>query len=263
MEELLTEVTPTGVMTLTLNRPETLNSLSAEMTAAVIEAVERASADEAIRAIVLTGAGRGFCSGANAARRAQGEGTGPGSGRSEGPRRQTIPEAFSASRVPIIGAVNGPAAGAGFGIALACDVRLIGESGRMGPIFIKRGIGTDNAVAFWLPRIVGYARAVELLYDGNLLDAHAAVEVGLASRVVPDDDLLPQALELAERIAAGAPLAYAGTRQQVLRSMQGPATLSEFMDFEWKIQGGLLETEDALEGFRSFVEQRPPQFQGR
>lgn len=263
MTELLTEITPEGVMVLTFNRPETLNSLSEEMVAEVIASIDRASADEAIRAIVLTGAGRGFCSGANAARRASGDGAGPGSKRRVGPRHRTIPDALATSEVPVIAAINGPAAGAGFGIALSSDIRLMAESARMGPVFIKRGLGADNAVSYWLPRIVGIARAYEILYDGGLVDAQRAAELGLVSRVLPDEELLPEARALATRIALGAPLAYAGTRQQLLRSVRGDVGMRDFLDFEAEVQDRLLETEDALEGFRSFTERRDPQFRGR
>ena len=159
-----------GVMTVTLNRPERMNSLSPELTRGLLEAVERASRDDDLRVMVLTGAGRAFCAGAEVSSDRMPAG-GNGATAAPPPRHdrmnyrsgsvETV-EAFARCDVPIIGAINGVAAGGGFGLALCCDVRIFAESARIGSIFIKRGIAVDYGAAYWLPRIVGVAKAFEL-----------------------------------------------------------------------------------------------------
>ena len=171
-----------------------------------------------------------------------------------------LAEAFARCDVPIIAAVNGAAVGAGFGLALCCDVRFLGASARMGSVFVKRGLAADYGAAWWLPRIVGHARAIELLYSGDLLDAERCLELGLASEVVPDGELLPRALEYAHAIAAGPPLAYTGVRRMLMRATELP--MSHFLEYEWTTQLSLLGSEDASEGFRSFLERRDPHFRG-
>lgn len=263
-DEVVVEVDGHGVMLVTLNRPERMNTLNAGLNEGLAEALDRASRDDDVHAIVLTGAGRAFSAGAEISREAPGQRGAPRS-RHElqdhfGASGRMV-EAFSACDVPVIGAINGPAAGAGFGLALNCDMRFMAESARIGPIFIKRGLSTDYGVAYWLPRIVGAARAYELLYDGGLVDAKRALEVGLANRVVPDDRLLDEATAFARQIASGPPLAYTYVRRLVQRSLDVPQR--SLLETEWTYQSSLLRTEDAREGFTSFVEQRAPEFHGR
>ena len=260
---LQTDVTESGVMLVTLNRPETLNSLDAEMGELLIAAVNRASSDDAVRVLVLTGAGRGFCSGASA-----GQLTGPRvavPGRfarmdRDGNSSVRFVEAAAASHVPIIGAINGAAAGGGCGIALCCDIRFMAESARIGTIFIKRGIAADYGLAYWLPRLVGAARAYELAYDGGTIDAQRALQLGLANRVIPAATLLAETMAYAETIAKGPPLGYTAIRRLLIDSTQKP--LAEFVREEWAEQARVLATADCIEGFRSFVERRPPVFTG-
>jgi 2-(1,2-epoxy-1,2-dihydrophenyl)acetyl-CoA isomerase len=169
-------------------------------------------------------------------------------------------ETFAACDVPIIAAINGPAVGAGFGLAMCCDVRFLGESARIGPIFIKRGLAADYGASYWLPRVVGPARAYEIFYDGDPLPAQRALEVGIAQRVYPDDRLLEETLAYARKIAAGPPLATTYIRRLVARSLDTP--LHEFVETEWSWQSNLLRTRDAVEGFRAFVERREPTWVG-
>ena len=177
---ILTNVDEHGVMLVTINRPEVMNALSVEMMALLGEAIGEASERDDVYAMVLTGAGRGFCAGAEIG--------GPGGDSGEPSRHQRVDRrggsrqlamAFSESDVPIIGAINGPAVGAGFGIALCCDVRLMADSARMGSIFIKRGLAADYGAAYWLPRLVGISKAHELFYSGDLLNAEQCVEWGI------------------------------------------------------------------------------------
>jgi 2-(1,2-epoxy-1,2-dihydrophenyl)acetyl-CoA isomerase len=263
--DVLTEIRSDGVMVATLNRPETLNSLSAAMGELLIEAVEEASRNDAVRAFVVTGAGRGFCSGADAgAMNARGSGGSLPSRRQRMDRRGgsfRLAMAMAECDVPIIGAINGAAAGGGCGIALCCDVRFMAESARLGTIFIKRGVAADYGLSYWLPRLVGAAKAYELAYEGSMLEAATALELGLANRVYLDDRLMEETLAYAAKIAAGPPLAYTGLRRLLVRSTTMP--MRDFLEYEWTVQADLLRTEDVAEGFRSFAERREPQFKGR
>ena len=259
-----------GVMTVTLNRPERMNSLSAELTRGLLEAIERASRDDDVRVMVLTGAGRAFCAGAEVSSDRMPAG-GNGATSEPPPRHdrmnyrsgsvETV-EAFARCDVPIIGAINGVAAGGGFGLALCCDVRIFAESARIGSIFIKRGIAADYGAAYWLPRIVGVAKAFELFYDGNVVDSARALELGLANRVVPDEEFASEVRAYAEQIAAGPPMGYTTVRRLIVESVDAIERLT-YLDREWAAQSALLRTNDAAEGFRSFVERRDPQFSGR
>ena len=262
-DALLTELDDTGVLLATLNRPEAMNSLSADLGAGLLQALERASRDDAVRALVLTGAGRAFCAGANISAAANPTTGAPGSRYAQMDRRSGSAEtvlAFANCDVPIIGAINGAAVGGGFGLALSCDVRFMAESARIGSIFAKRGIGPDYGVSYWLPRIVGVARAFEILYDADLLDAETALACGLVQRVVPDDQLLDEALTFARKIAAGPPMAHTNSRRLVVRAQE--LSIAEFLELEWTNQRALLRTSDAAEGFASFVEKRDPVFTG-
>ena len=248
-----------GVLTVTLNEPETMNSLTPGISQGIAEAMERA-ADDAVRAVVLTGNGRGFCAGASITGSSRG---GPTS-RSErldqkGSSARTV-EAFANCEKPIIGAINGAAVGAGFGLAVCCDVRILGESARMGSIFIKRGLASDYGAAFWLPRLVGTAKAFEIMYSGELLEAQACEAVGLANRVVPDGQLLTEAQSFARMIADGPPLAYTVVRRMLQRSHDMP--MAEFAEYEWTSQKLLLKTKDSAEAFKAFREKREPKFIG-
>ena len=253
-----------GVMLVTLNRPEKMNAMGGSLIADLLAAIGAASEDDDVRALVLTGAGRAFCAGAEVTQDRD-----PSTGRSTLSRYRRLDhrassvataEAFANSDVPIIGAINGPAVGAGFGIAMCCDVRFMGASARLGPIFIKRGLASDFGASYWLPRLVGPARAYEIFYDGGPLPADKALELGVVQRVYPDAQLLGETLAYARKVAAGPPLATTYIRRLVARSLDTP--LREFLETEWSWQSNLLKTADAAEGFSAFVERREPHFEG-
>jgi len=263
-QELLTEKRD-GVMLITLNRPHVMNALGGSMGRDLLAAIEDASRDDDVHAVVITGTGRAFCAGAEISL-----GRDPTTGRSTLTRHERLDhrggsaravETFAASDVPIIAAVNGPAVGAGFGLAMCCDVRFMSESARIGPIFIKRGLAADYGASYWLPRVVGPAKAYEIFYEGEPMSATRALEVGVAQRVYPDDRLLEESMAFARRIASGPPLATTYIRRLVARSLDTP--MHEFVETEWSWQSNLLRTEDAVEGFRAFTERRDPEFHGR
>ena len=263
--DLIVEVDDQGVMLASFNRPEQMNALSGSMRGALRDAIRQASADDAVRALVLTGTGRAFCAGAEVSASST-----PAGGSSETPSRHArldhrgssgvMVEEFAACDVPVIAAINGPAVGAGFGIACCCDIRIMAESARIGSIFIRRGLAADYGASYWLPRIVGTARAYEVFFDGNPMPAGRALEIGLVHRVVNDEALLDETLEYARDIAAGPPLAYTYIRRLIQRAGEMP--LHDFVELEWSYQTNLLRTGDATEGFRSFLERRPPAFTG-
>jgi 2-(1,2-epoxy-1,2-dihydrophenyl)acetyl-CoA isomerase len=262
--DLIRELTDDGVLVLTLNRPESMNALGGTISRDLIAAARESKTNDRIRVIVITGTGRGFCSGADLstggpAREASGE---DGRGRSAtvnklGPPGELI-LALADADVPIIGAINGAAAGAGYGLALSCDVRIASEQARMGSVFIRRGVATDYGASYWLPRLVGLAKAYELLYSGELLDANALLALGLVNRVVPHDSLMAETMTYARTIVAGPALAYTYTRRNVIRSLDND--LRRHLEQEWTFQSELLGTSDAREGFRAFLERRPPNF---
>ena len=253
-----------GVMVVTLNRPEVMNVMGMDMLTSLVDAITDANSREDVSALLLTGAGDAFSAGGEIAE----------SGRLSiinlVPSRQErldrrglstrIAMAFSESDVPVIGAINGVAAGAGFSLALCCDVRFIADTATMGPIFIKRGLATDIGAAYWLPRIVGLGRAYELLYDGDTVGAERCLELGLANRVLPLDELLPEAMAYARKIASGPPLAYTATRRLLQRSAELP--FLHYLEYEWTSQLNLFASRDAKEAFRAFTDGRDPRFQG-
>lgn len=266
-----------GILVATLNRPEKMNSLSADLTAGLLAAIDRASSDDDVRVMVLTGEGRAFCAGAEVTPERAPAGVGSASGNGTGtgtapPRSRQdrmnyragsaeTAEAFARCDVPIIGAINGVTAGGGFGIALCCDVRIFAESARIGSIFIKRGVAADYGAAYWLPRIVGVSKAFELFYDGNVIDSTRALELGLANKVVPDDEFMDAVMAYAAQIAAGPPMGYTGIRRLILDSVDA-IDRDVFLDREWAVQRELLRSSDAGEGFKSFLERREPAFTG-
>lgn len=253
-----------GVMLVTLNRPEMLNAMGEEMVTLLLDAIAEANADDDISALVLTGADDAFCAGAEITE----------SGRLAWakllPTRQErldrhgistrVTLAFLDSDVPIIGAINGVAVGGGFGLALCCDVRFMADSASMGSIFIKRGLASDFGAAYWLPRLVGLGMAHELLYDGDPVSAERCLELGIANRVLPRDQLLDEALAYARKIASGPPLAYTAIRRMLRRSAE--LSVIHYLEYEWTSQLGLFASRDSKEAFRAFAERRDPRFQG-
>jgi enoyl-CoA hydratase/carnithine racemase len=252
-----------GIATLTLNRPERLNALGDTLREDLYDAIIRASDDPEVRVIILTGAGRGFCAGGDV--KAMHEAKEGNKGRplldKVAPLRDKTVLAMRDAPQPIIAAVNGPAAGAGMNLALACDIRLASTTARFGETFVKRGLHVDWGGTYFLPRLVGMAKACELIFTGGIIDAVEALALGLVSKVVPPDQLLPTTLELAHAIAAGPPIAIRLAKRALYHNQA--VDLQAAMEFETFAQNICSETEDAKEGIRAFVEKRPPRFQGR
>ena len=250
---------------LTLNRPETRNALTGDaMFEAFETAFERIDADLSVRAAVLTGAGSAFCSGGNIAEMRDRSGMFAGdaerivSNYREGIQR--IPRAFQRLQVPIIAAVNGPAIGAGNDLACMCDLRIASTHARFAESFVKVGIVPGDGGCWFLPRAVGLARAAEMLFTGDAIDADEALRSGLVSRVVAPERLLDEALALAARIAANPPQVLRWAKQ-LLREAQH-ATVDEALEQAGRFQGLAHQTRDHAEAVVAFFDKRPPHFTG-
>ncbi len=252
-----------GVATLTLNRPERLNALGGTLRDDLLHAVTRASADPEVRVMIVTGAGKGFCAGGDvkdmAERRAAGAARDVG--EKFAPSRDRVLLAMRDAPQPIIAAVNGAAAGAGMNLALACDIRLASTAARFAQSFVKRGLHPDWGGTYFLPRLVGMAKACELIFTGEVIDAAEALRLGLVTAVHPPEELMAAALGLARKIADGPPLAIRLARRSLYRNET--ADLRAALETETAAQNVCYETEDAAEGARAFVDKRPPAFKGR
>jgi 2-(1,2-epoxy-1,2-dihydrophenyl)acetyl-CoA isomerase len=252
-----------GVALLTMNRPERLNALSQDMIDLAIDALQGVAADPAVGCIVLTGAGRGFCAGGDV--KAMG-----GSALHEMSLEQQVDRQRRIHRMSAllhdspkvsIAAVNGPCAGAGFGLALACDLRLAADSATFTTAFAKVGFAGDFGITWPLVRALGEARAKELLFLSEALTAAQAAELGLLNHVLPQAELMPAALQLAARIAAGPQLAYRYMKENVhAAATEGYQQLLDREGFTQRRTGG---TADHREGVAAFVEKRAPKFTGR
>src|SRR5271163_1885709 len=281
-QETLYEVVK-RVATITLNRPDKLNAWTAVMEQEVRAAMAEAERDENVRVIVLTGAGRGFCAGADmsllstvatkgldAAQRAQavqaGAGSGPGAGSgSGGGARADFQKKYSyfpAMSKPVIGAINGPAVGLGLVIALYCDLRFASDAARFSTAFARRGLIAEYGMAWMLPRLVGHANALDLLFSARLIDAAEASRMGLVNQVYPQDVFQEKVREYAAELAANvSPRSLRVIKRQVYDAMFQP--LGEAFEIAEREMLASLQCEDFKEGVAHFVEKRAPVFTGK
>jgi 2-(1,2-epoxy-1,2-dihydrophenyl)acetyl-CoA isomerase len=260
MTDLL-ETTEDGIAWLTLNRPDRLNALSPAMLLDLGEAVQRLGSDARVGAIVITGAGRGFCAGGDVKTMAD-RASQSFEERLEGLRRMhQLPVWLRTIPKVVIAMVNGPAVGAGLGLAMACDLRIAGRSARFGTGFAGVGYSGDFGGSWTLTRLVGTAKARELYFLGDLIDSAAAASLGLVSRVVEDDALRGEAASLARRIADGPRIAYGYMKRNLFAAESEP--LAAVLEMEALHQARTAMTEDHHEASIAFVEKRRPVFKGR
>ena len=265
----LTLTSQAGVAVCTLNRPEKLNAMGPQLVHDLLHVLESTQHDDAVKVLVLTGAGRGFCAGADVS-----------GGAAAAQLREDLDNADSFRRhreapighygvlfaaldrypKPTIAAVNGPAAGAGLSLALACDIRLASSRARFVSAFVHRAIVPDTGSTYYLPQFIGKGRALELMYTGEPLDAAAAERYGLTNCTVDPESLMNEALTLAEKIAKGPSLAIELTKRLVNTSAPNFEMQVEREAWGLSITGS---SEDRQEGIDSFLEKRAPNFQGR
>ncbi|MGW5429364.1 enoyl-CoA hydratase/isomerase family protein [Streptomyces sp. NPDC004059] len=260
MSELETERSE-QVAYLTLNRPGSLNALTPALRDELIDRLAEASAAPGVRAVVLTGAGRGFCAGADLRGGTGGDRLPGDVVRMLRQGAQRLIAAVLDCEKPVIAAVNGTAAGLGAHLAFACDLVLAAESARFIEVFVRRGLVPDGGGAYLLPRLLGPRRAKELLFFGDAVSAAEAERLGLVNRVVPDADLAKTTREWATRLASAPTRALALTKHLVNTSLESDRATA-FAAEAWA-QELNMTTEDAREGLRAFVERRGPEFRGR
>ena len=247
-----------GVLTLTLNRPEALNSLNTELLAALAEALRGAAGDDSVRAVVVTGSGRGFCAGQDLKEELLG-----GAQDIAGHLRThylPVIEAMRRLEKPVIAAVNGVAAGAGLSLALAADLRIASDSASFCQAFVRIGLVPDAGGTYFLPRLIGLGRALEMAMLGDSIDAQEALRIGLVNRVVDHAELGSAAAELAGRLAKG-PRSVGLIKQVLHQSFE--CDFEEQFANEEKAQQQALQSDDFREGVTAFLEKRPPSFAGR
>jgi len=257
MGDLRVEVAD-SVAVLTLDRPAALNSLTVPLKEELLATFRRLGRDREVRAIVLTGAGRAFCAGQDLLERLE-----PGAAPLEIELRERYNPLILAMRTiekPIIGAINGVAAGAGASLAFACDLRIASESASFVLAFGQVGLVPDSGATWFLPRLVGLAKATEIALVGEAVSATDAERLGFVARVVPGESLMAESLALATRLVAAAPRALALTKRALNRSWDAPLEAS--LDYEAYLQGIAGSTNDHREGLAAFVEKRPPKFRG-
>ena len=261
-EDLLVE-TRDGVAVLTMNRPERLNALSRPMIDDAITALERCADDPAVGCIVLTGAGRGFCAGGDVTAMGDASASADWTLEQKVDRQRAIHRfagLLHASAKPTVAAINGACAGAGFGLALASDLRLAADSARFTTAFAKVGFSGDFGITWPLVRIVGEAKAKELLFLSDVLGASEALALGLVNRIVPGAEVLAGALEMAARLARGPRTAYRYMKQNI--DAAAVESYQQLLDREAFTQCRTGGTADHREGVAAFVAKREPRFTG-
>lgn len=263
MQEILYDIDD-SILTITLNRPDKLNAFTPRMLFEMIEAFDKADADDNVRAVIVTGAGRAFCAGADLS----------GGGGTFDPSRGSKPETLEEhrdggglvtlriyeSKKPVIAAINGPAVGVGATMTLPMDVRIASDTARMGFVFTKRGIVPEACSSWFLPRVVGINQAAEWVYTGRIFPAQEALAARLVSRVVPPAELLPTARALAREMADGTSAMSVALARQLMWKMLGADHPMEAHKVDSKCIYWMGRSPDAVEGVTSFLEKRPPEF---
>jgi len=251
-----------AVRTLTLNRPAVFNSFDLALKVALLAALDRASTDPAVRVVVITGAGRAFCAGQDlkehlALVTAGDERVAETVSGFYNPLVRSV----TGMPKPVIAAVNGPAAGAGAGLAFACDLRVAAASATFSMAFAGVALSADTGASFLLPRLVGHGRASRMMLLGEKVDATEALRIGMVDQVVADADLVGAVGGLAARLAAGPTTAFAWIKASLQHGAQ--SDLESTLDFEDRAQTGCFASADHHEAVTAFVEKRPPRFTGR
>ena len=250
-----------GVYVLTLNRPDRLNALNEKMASELCDVFRYFDGEKGCRCVIVTGAGRAFCSGADIRERFLDR-------IERGVKREellrTFPERLLplmvGMRKPIIAAINGPAVGFGFTFTLACDIRIASEDARISLPFVRMGLMPEFGSTFLLPRLIGMGKACELVFTGKMIDAREAFEMGLVNKVVPPEKLMEEAMNMAEEIRDNAPLSIQFSKRALYRGLF--SSLESQLEYEGAVLEILRNTEDHKEAVRAFLEKRKPNFKG-
>lgn len=255
-----------SIAKITLNRPEKLNALTQENYRRIHSLIEEVKKDEEVRALILTGNGRAFCSGRDlSARRDEASSMAQAEVKAAKEKATYDHDAFwwfNSIPKPTICAINGAAVGLGAEFTLHCDIRLASESARWGQVFVLRGRIPDTGAGTWLlPRIVGPSKACELVFSGEIIDAQEMLRIGLVSQVVPNEQLMPAAMEMAKKLTRGAPVAVQMCKQLIYRGLE--RTIEDHLRANRYYLSVCQQSEDYVEGARSFIEKREPRWSGR
>ena len=256
-----------GIATITLNRPERMNAFTGQMLAEWALALTDARDDDDVRAVVVTGAGRGFCTGMDVRETQAGQGLWDPQASLAQRRhflRDTVhrvPRTLATLDKPYIGAINGPAVGAGMDMASMCDIRIAADTARFSMAYVRMGLIPGDGGCYFLPRIVGLAKALELIWTGEIIDAQEALRIGYVSEVVPADQLMDHSRQFAMRLAKGPAAAIQLGKRLVYRSLE--TNMSHALELAESAMLVCQTTEDAREGPRAWAEKREPQFKGR
>jgi 2-(1,2-epoxy-1,2-dihydrophenyl)acetyl-CoA isomerase len=259
MEQFIKVDARDGILTITLDRAEKLNAFAGHMRRDLGETLERAGSDDDVRVVVITGAGRAFCAGGDVAAMDEmmAREDADEFARMLGAGRRVV-TAIREMVKPVVASINGVASGAGFNLALACDLRIAAESARFSQSFVKVGLHPDWGGTYFLPRIVPSNIACEMFFLGDAIDSARALALGLVNRVVPDDQLAAETARLAERLRDAPPESIAAAKHAVYLSDR--AELDEMLPYETEAQLRCFQTTDAREGVRAFLEKRAPRF---
>ena len=251
-----------GIATMTLNRPDKMNALIPSMRDSMYRVVEDVSRDKAVRVLIITGAGRAFCSGADVKSLAESS----SHTASQKRRREAVSRYVSLHILmqkcekPIIAAVNGVAAGAGLDLAMACDIRIASDQARFAELYVRRGILPAEGGTYLLPRLVGIDKACQLIWTGDMIDAKEAERIGLVTMVVPHDELEIATRELAEKLAKASPLVIQKSKLAIYEGLD--MDLEATMKYIQLLMRQIQQSEDYKEGTRAFMEKREPVFRG-
>lgn len=250
------------ILTVTLNRPDRLNAISGPMLNALSKTLQEANIDPDVRVIIMTGAGRGFCSGLDLKDQMSNGSSATGRrGYQLFDLHNSPPIVINRMDKPIICALNGAAAGYGMDMALGCDIRIASENAKLGAVFAKRGVLPESGGCWYLPRLLGWAKAAEVAYLGEVLDAKRSLELGLVNKVVPHDDLMTEAMAWATKIANNAPLSVQSTKRMMRLGQE--ETFEAAVDHIYLQLLPLFGSDDFKEGLAAFSERREPSFKGR
>jgi len=261
MEHILVD-TQNGVRTLTLNRPERLNAVNDQLSTEIIQAISEASADDEVRVIVITGSGRGFCAGLDLTDYAKRDASTDSRHKKLDDLGWVGHQALGIVHCdkPVIAAINGIAAGAGLALALACDMRFMSEGAKVTAGYIRRGLSPDAGMTYFLPRLVGQAKAAELIYTGRDISPEEAERLGLVNGIFPEEEFQEQVMNFAKTLAEGPPVAMTLSKRLLAASQD--TDLTTILKQEYSSIKVCFGTKDVQEGVQAFAEKRKPVFRG-